>query len=235
MINHQEFIDRTNKYRLFNGLSDQAMNDIFESARIKTFRKSDLLFRQGKQALYIYLILDAAINLVFFDEDGEEILLHKIDTAEIMSIIPTLAAKPHPVSAKACNDGAVMLWHRRSFRRLMTTYAPLGANILSFIFDQVYFLRNLYLEQYRTTLENQIAQNLLQAIKEDGREWNPFKVIDFSISRKDIAREAHASLARVNPILNIWELIHYIRADQEKITAVYPFYIKDKVEGTTYW
>jgi len=231
MINHQEFIDRTNKYRLFNDLSDQAMHNIFESARIKVFRQSELLFRQGKQALYIYLILDGAINLVFFDEDGEEIQVRKIDTDEITSIIPTLAAQPHPVSAKACNDGAVMLWHRRSFRRLMTTYAPLGANILSYIFDEFYLLRDLYLQQYQFNLENQIAQNLLKAIKKDGREWKPFQVIDFSVSRKDIAREAHASLATVNPILNIWELMNTIRADKERIKAIDRSILKDMVEG----
>lgn len=231
MFNHPEFIENINKCQLFNDLSDQALNDIFKSARIKTFQQNDMLFHQAKQALYVCLILDGNIKLVFFDEDGEEIVLRKIETNAIISLIPTLAAKPHPISAKAYQDGAAMLWHRRSFRRLMKEYPPFAANTLNLILEEFYSLKYQFTEQYRSNVENRIARNLLQAIQKDGTECDRFTETRLSISRKDIARGAHASLATVNPILNIWELMHTIRADKERITAIDRSILKDMVEG----
>ena len=87
--------------------------------------KGSILFRQGEQAHFVYVLIEGSISLLS-GPAGEQTIAEFIEAGEIFLIAPALLKLPYMVSAKAVTDLLALMIPAADFRRLAETELSLS-------------------------------------------------------------------------------------------------------------
>jgi CRP-like cAMP-binding protein len=71
--------------------------------------------------------------------------------------------------------------------KLMLEYAPLAVNMLQAVIDRIDELQTRYLELCAEQVEQRVARALLRIMKQSGRKTRDGILIDFRLSRQELA------------------------------------------------
>ena len=82
--------------------------------------KGSILFRQGEQAHFVYVLIEGGVSLLSGSE-GEQTIADFVEAGEIIMIAPALLRLPYLVTAKAVTNLLVIMIPAADFRHLAET------------------------------------------------------------------------------------------------------------------
>ena len=206
----------------FHGLSEKQGDEIIRRGATRDLKAQTVLFREGDPARQSYLVLKGRLKLGKVHELGKEVLIRYIGPGELAAMITVLEGRDYPVTAETVGETRVVGWDRRTMLQIMADYPQLSINMIRNSMDRLEDLQSRYLELHAEQVEKRIARSLLRIMKQSGRRSGDEIIIDFPISRQELADYTGTTLYTVSRTLSAWEKKGWVKSKKARIIIADP-------------
>jgi len=182
----------------------------------------EILFLEGEPAFRCYFVQNGRLKLSKLHEEGKEAIVRYINPGEITAAVAVFAGKHYPVTATAVGPTEVIGWDRDTILKLLAAHPPLAINLLQAAVERLDDVQTRYLELQAERVERRIAHALLRIMRESGRRIESGILIDFRLSRQDLADYTGTTLYTVSRTLSRWEKLGWMATGREKIVVTDP-------------
>lgn len=116
---------------IFSSLSDEEIQKITAITTLKTLNRDNILFYEGEDTNYFYILLKGSIKLYKTDLKGNELVLHYFTASSMIAEMATLERMKFPATALALQDETVVARIDRSkFIDLLESNSRLSLHII---------------------------------------------------------------------------------------------------------
>ncbi|HOG82305.1 MAG TPA: Crp/Fnr family transcriptional regulator [Smithellaceae bacterium] len=206
----------------FHGLSEKQGDEIIRRGTTRDLKAQTVLFHEGDPARQSYLVLKGRLKLGKVHELGKEVLIRYIGPGELAAMITVLEGRDYPVTAETVGETRVVGWDRRTMLQIMAEYPQLSINMIRNSMDRLEDLQSRYLEMHAEQVEQRIARSLLRIMKQSGRRSGDEIIIDFPISRQELADYTGTTLYTVSRTLSAWEKKGWVKSKKTRIIIADP-------------
>lgn len=206
----------------FGDLKEDRISDILSLGHRCNYISGATLFREGDPAQKVYLVLKGRFKLSKQHEDGKEVIVRYIKSGEMTAAVSVFSGKNYPVTAQAVGPSEAVGWDRETMLELMNAQPQIAINLLGVVVERMEDVQNRYLELQVERVEQRVARALLRIMKISGRRIEEGVLIDFRLSRQDLANYTGTTLYTASRTLSSWEKKGWIRSGREKIIVVDP-------------
>ncbi|MBN2125265.1 MAG: Crp/Fnr family transcriptional regulator [Deltaproteobacteria bacterium] len=207
---------------LFAGVADSDRAAILNQGERIRSGAGDILFNQGDPASRCYLVLKGRLKLTAVHEQGKQAVVRYIGPGQLTGAVAVFKGKDYPVTAETIGLLEGVAWDRQAMVDLMLGYPQLAINMLRVVVDRLDDVQTRYLEITAEQVEKRIARALLRIMRHSGRKTDDGILIDFPVSRQEIADYTGTTLYTVSRILSAWSRKRWIRSGREQITVTDP-------------
>jgi CRP-like cAMP-binding protein len=222
MSDNTHYADTLSRSDLFTGIATEKHSDILSRGHRILLKLGETLFREGDPALRCYFVLNGRLKMSKLHEQGKEAIIRYINPGELIAAIAVFKGRDYPLTAEAIGTAEVVGWGKETMLKLMLENAPLAVNMLQAVIDRIDELQARYLELSVEQVEQRVARALLRIMKQSGRKTRDGILIDFRLSRQELADYTGTTLYTVSRTLSGWEKSGWIKSGRERITVTDP-------------
>jgi CRP-like cAMP-binding protein len=193
------------------------IQQVMASGIRKNFEKGDIVFRQGDPAKLSYFLETGQLKLSKLHEDGREAIIRYIGPGELTAASVVLKETEYPLTAEALSPTSVISWDKNKMYYLMQENPQIAINILSLVLERLEEMQQRFLEISAEQAERRIARALLRIMKHAGTKTNNGILIDFPVSREDIADFTGTTHFTVSRVLSDWKRKGWVTSARQKI------------------
>lgn len=204
---------------LFAGITGEEQADILAMGRRQIFNAGEVLFYQGDPALCCYFLLKNRVKLSLLHEEGKEAIVRYINPGEITAAVAVFREKSYPATAVAVGSVEAIGWDRKTMLQLMRTWPALAINLLAVVVERLDDIQARYLQLCAEQVDQRIARAVLRIMQQSGRKTDQGVVIDFKISRQELADYTGTTLYTVSRVLSAWEKKGWVASGRERIVV----------------
>jgi CRP/FNR family transcriptional regulator, nitrogen oxide reductase regulator len=201
----------------FVGLSGHELDVILQDTHSFRVAKEDAIFEQGDDASRFFLLLDGIVRVVQTSKGGNQVVARFINAGSIIGIAPAIGRTTYPATALAAVDCVVLAWPTENWPDLSTRFPIFAANTYKTIGARLEETQRKVMELSAIQVEKRVASALLGLVKQTGKKTDDGILIDFPISRKNIAEMTGTTLHTVSRLLSGWESRVIIKSSRQKI------------------
>lgn len=202
---------------LFQELSAAQLREVLQAAQPRKIPRDGFLFQQGDPAAALYLLLAGRMRIHQVTPDGQQVLLRVLTPGEMFGGVTLLKEALYPASARAVEECTALGWEVETMARLMEQFPRLALNALRLLAARMETLQDSYRELATERVERRVARALLRLTRQTGRRVEGGVLIDFPLSREDLAEMTGATLYTVSRILSGWERQGLIESGRQRI------------------
>ena len=96
----------------------QELKNLSDSAKVKTYKKKELIYTEGNNANYLYLLQKGKIKAFRAHEYGKELIISLHKEGDFFGYTSLLDETPYNESAEALDDSIVVLIPKEDFYAL---------------------------------------------------------------------------------------------------------------------
>jgi CRP/FNR family transcriptional regulator, nitrogen oxide reductase regulator len=213
------------KSKLFAGLSDAALKEIFDAGRLRRFAPKMNVIVAGQKPDLLFLLLKGQARSYVLTESGSEVVLLWVVPGGVLGLPSFLADPPtYTMNTMAVTDCEFLVWDRDTARRLLKTYPEISGNALRQALEYLRRYMKRHVNIVSTSAESRLAQKLLQLASEAGVVESPGIAID-------ITNEQLSSLSDISPftasrLLSRWEHEHWLTKHRGRVTLLAPEHLE---------
>ena len=211
---HSETIFQTG---IFNDISKDEQDAVLAKGRKKVLNSGKTLFCQGDPANNCYLVLTNRLKLSLVHEEGKEAIVRYINPGEITAATVVFREKAYPATATAVGAVEVIGWDRKTILELMKEHPSLAINLLQVVIERLEDIQRRYLALSAEQVDQRLARAVLQMMRHSGQKTDKGIVIDFKISRQDLADYTGTTLYTVSRVFSTWEKRGWVISGREQI------------------
>ncbi len=200
----------------FSYLFDETIvNDISIVARLKTFKKSDIIIDIGQELDYIPLLIKGNIKVLREDSDGNELLLYVLESGDTcaMSLTCCMAKSVSKIRAIADEDATVIMIPIAN----MKTWFNTNDSWRSFILQSYQIRFDEMLETIDTLAFMKMDERLFKYLTD---KVKLSASTDLEITHQNIAEDLHTSRVVISRLLKQLEKEQRIALGRNKITVL---------------
>ncbi|MDD3993529.1 MAG: Crp/Fnr family transcriptional regulator [Desulfobacteraceae bacterium] len=205
-----------------DGVAPQIREAILARGQRNRVPSGQPLYRQGSPARRCYLVASGRLKLVKLHEQGKEAVFRYIGPGEITAVVAVFKEKAYPLTAVAIGDTQVVGWDRPTFMALLREYPELALHLLQVAVERLDEVQTRYLELNAEQVQQRLARALLRIMKHSGRRTPDGILIDFPLSRQELADYTGTTLYTVSRTLSAWEKNGWVASGRERITVTDP-------------
>ncbi|NLN20249.1 MAG: Crp/Fnr family transcriptional regulator [Firmicutes bacterium] len=194
-------------------------------------RSGSNLFHQGDPAEKGYLILKGRLKLTQLHERGKEVILGYFGPGDLIAFLTAYDQTDYPATAEAVETVELVGWDAEALRQLIRTHPPLADMVLRMAAARMKETQKRYLELCAEQVDGRLARALLRIMNQAGRKTENGIVIEFPLSREDLADYIGTSLYTVSRTLSLWEKKGWVVSGRERITVTDPHALMAFAEG----
>lgn len=215
----------------FQGMAPADLDRVLEQARSLRFARDETIFDQDGEAHSFFLLLDGHVRVVKTTPDGQQVIVRYISPGELLGIAHALGRTTYPAGAVAAVDCVALAWPGRLWPEFATAFPQFGANTYKAVGGRLEDAHTRVVEMATEQVDRRVAHALLKLVNQTGRKTDEGLLIDFPISRQDIAEMTGTTLHTVSRLLTAWEDKGLVRSGRQKVTVVEPHRLLLLAEG----
>lgn len=215
----------------FEGIAAADLDRILQQARSLRVARDAAIFEQEGEAHSFFLLLDGHVRVVKTTPHGQQVIVRYISPGELMGIAHALGRRTYPASAIAAVDCVVLAWPSTLWPEFATSFPSFGTNTYKTVGERLQDAHARVVEMATEQVEQRVARALLGLAKQTGKKTDDGILIDFPISRQNIAEMSGTTLHTVSRLLTAWEEKGLVRSGRQKVTVVEPHKLFLLAEG----
>lgn len=204
---------------IFATLDGEALDDILGRARTQLFTRSTSVFTQDEAAHSFFVLLHGRLRVTQVTPEGQQIVMRFVGPGEIFGVAMALRRATYPATATAVVDSLALAWPSAAWAPLVAAYPPLAINALQTMGARLQEAQTRLREISTEEVERRIAHAVLRLAAESGRETADGLLIDFPLSRQDLAEMTGTTLHTVSRIVSAWEHRGLVEGGRQRIVV----------------
>lgn len=221
------------RFDLFQSMDDEALRAVLADASTRRVPKGAALFEQAAEAREFFVLLDGRLKVVQVTPDGEQVLIRFVVPGEVCGVAVAMRRPDYPATASAVIDSLTLVWESRHWDGLCATAPALAMNTLHTVGRRLQEAHSRIREFSTEEVERRVAHALLRLAGQSGRKTDRGVLIDFPITRQDIADMTGATLHTVSRIMSAWEGSGLIEGGRQRVMVRQPHKLLLVAEGTS--
>ncbi|HRR27368.1 MAG TPA: Crp/Fnr family transcriptional regulator [Acidobacteriota bacterium] len=208
--------------RLFRDLTREQLADVAAAAGLVKKEPGRTFFMQGAEARYLYVVLKGRVKISRITPEGHQIVVRYAGAGDLFGCVPLYGGSEYPATGEAVTASEALSWNRMTMDRLMRSCSPIALNALELLGQELSDIRSRYQELVTEKVERRVARALLRLINQSSRKVDAGILIDFPLSRQDLAEITGTTLHTVSRILSAWEQRGIVASGRRKIVISRP-------------
>lgn len=145
------------------------------------------------------------MHLIQIAPEGQNVPLHFVHPGEPFGGGPVMGHRVYPAAAEAILPSVALRWDIASINALLDRHPQLVRNMLHVVADRFAELQDRYRELVTERVERRVARALIRLWGQYGKSTERGVLIEFPLSRQDLAELAGTTLSTVSRIVSRWE------------------------------
>lgn len=208
--------------RLFKGLDSAALSNVAQMGRHAKRERGSILFRQGQEAQRIFVLHRGRVKVTQVTPEGHQIVVRYAGAGGLFGCVPLYGGGEYPATATTVMRSEVFSWDRPAIDRLMREYPPIAINALALLGEELAEMRSRYQELATERVEQRVARALLRLLRQGGKRVESGVLIEFPVSRQDLAELTGTTLHTVSRILSTWAGRGLVESGRRRIIICNP-------------
>lgn len=204
-------------FPVFEGLAPQDLQAVLTKARSARFAKGTLIFHQGAWAGSFYLLLHGRVRAYRLNPDGQQIVVRFVGPGELFGIAEAIGSQIYPANAAAVVESEALVWPASAWGKLVEQFPALVLNTIRMVGGRLLEAQSRMTEMAAEEVMRRVAHTLLRLAQQAGRKTQDGVLIDFPITRQDIAEMSSTTLHTVSRILSAWEQEGLIESGRQRV------------------
>ncbi|MDH3254459.1 MAG: Crp/Fnr family transcriptional regulator [Acidobacteriota bacterium] len=186
-------------------LGAEARRRLSAAAEERNFRRGEALFHQGEPLKGLFILLAGRVKLSQVGPDGHETIMRLVAPGDAFAAVAAFShARSYPVSALAMTDVTLAFWPRRTAQRLVSELPELAGLLTEEISRHAQVFQQRLREVSTERVSQRLARTLLRLAGQASRPHDAGTLIDFPLTRQDLAGLAGTTLFTVSRLLSAW-------------------------------
>jgi CRP-like cAMP-binding protein len=198
-------------------MTDADLDDVMARAKALRIPKGTAVFEQGQQASAFYVLLQGRLKVVQVTPDGQQVVIRFVVPGDIYGIAKALNRADYPATASAIVDSVTLAWDMTIWDEFMARHPTLALNVIKMMGQRVQDAHTRVKEMATEDVERRVAHALLRLVEHSGREVDQGVLVDFPVTRQDLAEASGTTLHSVSRILSAWEDAGVVVAGRQKV------------------
>jgi CRP-like cAMP-binding protein len=214
-------LDRTlvSDLPLFAAMSPDELDDVLAEARSQHYPRGDVVFTQGEEAHSFFVLLHGRLRVTQTTPSGEQIVVRFVGPGDMFGVAMALRRNTYPGTATAVVDSLALVWPSSAWTRLIAGHPALAANAILTVGSRLQDAHARIREMSTEEVEQRVAHALLRLADEAGARTAAGTLIDFPITRQDIAEMTATTLHTVSRIMSGWEAAGVIEGGRQRVVV----------------
>ena len=206
----------------FSTMSDAELAETVDPAHKHTISHGQPVFRQGDVAQHFYFLLCGRLKVVQLTKSGQQIVVRIVHPGEFFGVAKALKRTDYPGTALAVVDSVALAWNSALWDDMTARHPNLTMNALHTVASHLQEMHARVCELSTENVERRIAHAIARLVERAGRETQDGILIDFPITRQDIAEMTGTTLSTVSRMLSAWTDRGLIKSRRLRITVCDP-------------
>ncbi len=207
-------------FDLFRDMTEDNLDAVLSTVQVRTVDPGEPVFSQGAPADEFFLLLHGHLKVSQITPAGEQVVVRHVLPGEVFGIAKAIRRDDYPATAEAVTDSIVLVWMASQWQDFVALNPVLAVNALQAVGDRLQEAHTRIRELSTEEVERRVANALLRLVRRAGRPDDDGGVlIDFPLTRQDIAEMTGTTLHTVSRLLSAWEAQGIVRSARKKITV----------------
>lgn len=190
--------------RLFRTLNPAEFESIASSAQRVVKEPHEDFFRQTQPARRIFVVNRGRVKLTQLTPEGYQIVVRYAGEGDMFGCVPLFGGNVYPATATALTRCETLAWDHQTIAQLMQESHQMMLNALEELGRELQDVRERYLSLATERVERRIARALLRLVQKAGKRTSKGVLIEFPLTRQDLAELTGTTLHTVSRILTRW-------------------------------
>ncbi len=203
----------------FAGLTPEALDEVLAQAAPLRVPKGEAAFRQGEAADRFFLLLHGRLRVTRLNPQGQQMVVRFIAPGDMFGVAMAIGADKYPGTATAAVDSLALAWPNSVWASLIARHPHLAVNTMQSLGSRLQDSQKRILDLSTQHVEQRIAGAVLQLAQQAGRKTEDGLLIDFPLSRQDLAEMTGATLHTVSRTLSAWEERGLVECGRQRVVV----------------
>lgn len=165
--------------------SIQELKNLSDAAKVKIYKKKELIYTEGNNPNYLYLLQKGKIKTFRAHEYGKELIITIQKEGDFFGYTALLDETPYNESAEALEDSIVVLIPKEDFYALLNNNHGVMKRFVKLLSNEIQEKEVQLLQMAYSSVKKRVAESLLKLQKQ--YQQNTKDSFSISISREDLA------------------------------------------------
>ncbi|MBX3066216.1 MAG: Crp/Fnr family transcriptional regulator [Anaerolineae bacterium] len=208
---------------LFADLPDAALDALSGSLRWQHVERGEVLFNQGDEAAFAYLVTAGRLRLVQHTLEGKDVTMATFTSTEVIGLIVVLLGEQYPGTAEALDNAELIVLPAPPLWGLLNTHPAFSLKVIHMLADRLHEAHNRIRELSAERVQRRVARSLLRLVEKVGvAEGHGAVRLDIRLSRQDLAQMNGTTLETISRTLSAWEDDGIVESAREQIVILRP-------------
>ena len=204
---------------IFQSMSESDLDAVLATASVRQLPEGTAVFEQGAEATEFFALLHGRLKVVQTTPDGQQVVVRHVNPGDIFGIAKAMRRTDYPATAAAVVDSLALAWPSAQWESFIARSPVLALNALQTVGQRLQDAHARIRELSTEEVERRIAHALLRLVHQAGRKTEDGILIDFPVTRQDIAEMTGTTLHTVSRVMTAWEAKGLVASGRKKVTV----------------
>lgn len=219
-------------FSLFQTLSSADLERVMQHARVRSYAIGEAVFVQGDKADRFFALLHGRLKVTQTTADGQQIVVRHVNPGDVAGIAKALRRPDYPATASAVAESLALEWPSTEWDALVALSPALALNALQTVGQRLDDAHTRIRELSTEEVERRVAHAVLRLVNQGGKKTEDGVLIDFPVTRQDIAEMTGTTLFAVSRLMTAWEKQGLVKSARKKIVVTDPHRLVLLADGT---
>ncbi|NLD27539.1 MAG: Crp/Fnr family transcriptional regulator [Myxococcales bacterium] len=159
------------KCHLFAELDPRSISGIAALASEKSLADGEILFSEGDEAAFLFILESGAIDLVKYSSEGRERLVRSVSPVEIFAEAAVFSGEEYPATAVARKDSRVVAIRKDRLSSFIRKHPDVSMKMMGVMSSLLRHLNSLLSELSLDSVEARLAAYFVKRARKQGAEF----------------------------------------------------------------
>ncbi|MBA4204269.1 MAG: Crp/Fnr family transcriptional regulator [Polymorphum sp.] len=203
-------------------MSDADLDNVLAMASVRQLPDGATAFMQGIEATEFFCLLSGRLKVIQTTPDGQQVVVRHVNPGDIFGIARAMRRPDYPATATAIVDSLALAWPSNQWEAFIARSPTLALNALQTVGQRLQDAHTRILELSTEEVERRVAHAVLRLVRQAGKKTEEGILIDFPVTRQDIAEMTGTTLHTVSRVMTAWEAKGLVQSSRKRVVVVDP-------------
>ncbi len=206
-------------FELFRDMTEDNLDAVLTTVQVRRLAPGDTVFEQGEAAREFFVLLNGHLKVMQITKDGQQVVVRHVHPGDVFGIAKAIKRNDYPATAEAVTESLVLAWSASQWQDFVALNPALAVNALEAVGERLHEAHTRIRELSTEEVERRVANALLRMVRKAGTATEDGMLIDFPVTRQDIAEMTGTTLHTVSRLLSGWQDQGLVKSARRKVTV----------------